>query len=70
VRLPVRSEEVTLSKQTVVYERVLVGRRGIQEVAHVEAELRREELRATASGDAKIATRDSRANKHVGTGGS
>ena len=45
VRLAVRAEQVTLHRQTVVVERVRVWRQPREEVAHVEATLRREVLR-------------------------
>jgi uncharacterized protein (TIGR02271 family) len=47
IRLPVRAEHVTTSKQTVVRERVRIVRRRVEDIAHVEAKLRREELRTT-----------------------
>ena len=50
IRLPVRAEQVTLSKEVVVRERVVVHRRRIEEMARIEADLRREELRTTKQG--------------------
>jgi uncharacterized protein (TIGR02271 family) len=54
LRLPVRAEHVTLSRQVVVCERVVVTRRRIEEVARVQAELRREELRTSTTDQAQI----------------
>jgi uncharacterized protein (TIGR02271 family) len=45
VRLPVRAEEITLSKETVVRERVVVKRDRVQDSARVYAVLQREQLR-------------------------
>lgn len=44
VRLPVRAEQIRIDKQAVVYERVVVSRRAIEEQARLQAKVRREEL--------------------------
>jgi stress response protein YsnF len=44
VRVPVRAEQVHVSKQVVVRERVTVRRKAIGDVAHLEDEVRREVL--------------------------
>lgn len=50
--LPVRAEHVTVSKDVVVHERVVVRRRNASDVTRVDAEVRREELRTrTNRGD-------------------
>ena len=54
LHLPVRAEEITISKQSVVRERVLVQRKWIEEAARVDAVLRREQLRATKSGPVEL----------------
>ena len=54
VRLPVRAEHISVSKHVVVRERVVVKRNRIAEVARVEAQLRREQLRARRSGPVEI----------------
>jgi hypothetical protein len=54
VRLPVRAEQPTLTKEVVVYERVLVRRRRVDEIVRIETEVRREELRAIAEGDVSV----------------
>lgn len=50
IRLPVRAEEITITKQTVVQERIVLNRKGVQDVARVDAVLRREQLQVTRSG--------------------
>jgi stress response protein YsnF len=54
VALPVRAEQITITRQTVIRERVQMTRSRVQEVARIEAVLHREELRATASGEAHL----------------
>ena len=45
IRLPLRREEVRIDKRTVVAERVVIRRASVDDVRHVEAELKRERLR-------------------------
>jgi uncharacterized protein (TIGR02271 family) len=54
ISLPVRAEQVTLSKDTFVIERVVVRKRHIGEVRRAEAELRREQLVTSRQGDVVI----------------
>jgi uncharacterized protein (TIGR02271 family) len=54
VRLPVRTEEIIISKQSVVTERVRVQRKRIQDIERVDAVARRERLRTTRSGPVEI----------------
>jgi uncharacterized protein (TIGR02271 family) len=54
VRLPVRAEQVTVTTELVVYERVLVRRRRVGEIARIETEVRREELRAITEGEVNV----------------
>jgi len=54
IRLPVRAERVTVSKEVVVRERVVVRRGKVADVAHVEAEVRREELRTSTEGEIEV----------------
>ena len=54
VRLPVRAEQVTVSKAVVVRERVVVRRRRLQGMAQVETEVRRERLRVDAAGQVAV----------------
>src|SRR5438128_7448498 len=50
VRLAVRAEQVTVSKDVVVRERAVVRRAEVADVAQVGAEVRREELRTSTEG--------------------
>jgi uncharacterized protein (TIGR02271 family) len=54
VRLPVRAEQVNVSKQVVVRERVLVHRRAIEDVARVEGQVSREVLRLETQGEVEV----------------
>ena len=45
IRLPVRAEDVSVGKQVVVRERVVLRRRAVGDVSHQEVTVRREELR-------------------------
>ncbi|MGI9147933.1 MAG: DUF2382 domain-containing protein [Chloroflexota bacterium] len=58
IRLPVRVEHITLDKQVVVYERVLVRRQEIEERARVQASVRKEELRVSVDQDQGLSRRD------------
>ena|SRR5438067_1925184 len=51
VRLPLRAEEITIDKQTVVVEEVAVRRRQFKEVVHPSETVRRERLRISTSGN-------------------
>ena len=54
IRLPVRAEEVTVTKQVVIYERVVLRRREIGDIAPVEATVRRERLQVATAGQVDI----------------
>ena len=54
VRLPVRAEHIELEKQAVIYERVVVHRREIDQLDHIDATARKEELRVKVEGDAGV----------------
>ena len=54
IRLPVRAEEVTVTKQVVIYERVVLRRREIGDIAPVEATVRRERLQAATAGPVEV----------------
>jgi uncharacterized protein (TIGR02271 family) len=49
IRLPLRREELRAEKRTVVAERLLIRRKEVADVAHLEATVRREELRVSGS---------------------
>jgi stress response protein YsnF len=54
IRLPVRAEEVTVTKQVVMYERVVLRRREIGDIAPVEATVRRERLQVATAGPVEV----------------
>jgi stress response protein YsnF len=54
IRLRVRAEQLTITKQVVVRERVVLRRRELSEVAHLDTTVRREELRVEREGDVAI----------------
>ena len=54
VRLPVRAECVTVGKEVVVYERAVVRRRELGDVARVQEVVRREQLDAVTEGNAEV----------------
>ena len=49
IRLPCRSEELTIGKRVVVYERVSVRKRQLGEMVRLDASVRREQLRMDRS---------------------
>ena len=54
VRLPLRAEEITVDKQTVVVEEVAVQRRQLKEVIRPSETVRREELRLETAGELEV----------------
>ena len=58
IRLKVRAEAISLSRRTVVRERVLVRREQVEGRARVKAEFLREELRTSKSGRVDISNED------------
>lgn len=54
IRLPVRAEEITVSRNVFVRERVLVRRERMADVEHVAADVRREELRTSSEGNVEV----------------
>lgn len=54
IRVPVRSEEVDIQKETVVAEEVTVGKRRVQETERVDENLRKEEIRVEKRGDVDV----------------
>ncbi|HEY0584131.1 MAG TPA: DUF2382 domain-containing protein, partial [Chloroflexota bacterium] len=45
IRLPLRREELRVEKRTVIAERLIIRRQTVADVARVQANVRREELR-------------------------
>jgi hypothetical protein len=56
VRIPVRAEHVTVSKEVVISERVVLRRNWVRDVAHVEAAVQREQLRVETEGQVSMTT--------------
>lgn len=54
IRLPVRAEHVTLTREVVSYERVVIRRARVDDDTHVEVVVQREQLRFDTLGQAKI----------------
>lgn len=54
IRIPVKEEEVVVSKTPVVKEEVTVGKRNVTETKHVAADVKHEELRIDETGDARV----------------
>lgn len=58
IRIPVREEQVTIEKQTVAKEDVVIGKRTVQDTERVDATVRSEEIKIDADGDVDV--RDNR----------
>jgi uncharacterized protein (TIGR02271 family) len=54
VRLPVRVERVEVDKQVVVHQRLVVRREQIEDVARVNASIRREQVRVEFERDSSV----------------
>jgi uncharacterized protein (TIGR02271 family) len=54
IRIPVKEEQVSVEKETVVNEEVSVGKRKVRDVEHVDDTVRREELRVNEKGNARV----------------
>jgi uncharacterized protein (TIGR02271 family) len=54
IRIPVRKEQVTVEKQPVVKEEVMVGKRVVEGTEQVGGEVRREEVRVEREGDVEV----------------
>ena len=54
VRLPVRAEQVTITKETFVFQEVTTGRKTLGERTHIEDTVRRETLRVDAHGAVEV----------------
>ena len=55
LRVPLRAEQVTVSKQVVVRERVAIARRRVGETQDIDVTVRRERLRVEPEGELDIA---------------
>jgi len=58
IRIPVREEEVTVSKDAVVTEEVKVGKRVINETERVSGQVSKEEVKVKTTGKVDLKTRD------------
>jgi stress response protein YsnF len=54
VRLPVRAEQVRVSKEVVIRERVVVRRRAVEDLARVEGKISREVLHLQTDGAVEV----------------
>jgi len=57
IRIPVKEEQVRVSKEAVVKEEVRVGKRQVQDTEHVSGDVRREQVKVEQTG--KVDVRDS-----------
>jgi uncharacterized protein (TIGR02271 family) len=57
VRIPVREEQVNVSKDAVVVEEVNVGKRVVQDTEKVSGQVRKEEVKVEQTGDVDVKTR-------------
>ena len=60
IRLPVRAEEDRVDKRPVVVEEVLVHTAQVDETAHVDESVRREQLRVETEGGVRVTDRSAR----------
>jgi len=57
IRIPVREEQVNVTKDAVVTEEVKVGKRTVQDTERVSGQVRKEEVKVDQTGDVDIKTR-------------
>jgi uncharacterized protein (TIGR02271 family) len=57
IRIPVREDRVTVSKEAVVTEEVKVGKRVVQDTERVSGQVRKEEVKIEQTGDVDVKTR-------------
>jgi uncharacterized protein (TIGR02271 family) len=57
IRVPVSEEHVEVEKTPVVKEEVSVGKRKVQDTKHVDATVRKEEIKVENKGDAQLKDR-------------
>jgi len=57
VRIPVREDQVNVTKDSVVTEEVKIGKQVVQDVEHVSGNVRKEEIRVEKSGDVDVRSR-------------
>jgi uncharacterized protein (TIGR02271 family) len=54
IRIPVKEEQVHVSKEAVVKEEVTVGKRKVHDTAHVEGDVRKEQLKVEEKGKVEV----------------
>jgi Domain of unknown function (DUF2382) len=54
IRLPVRAEQVTIAKEVVVRELVVLRRSEVEDVARLDANVQREQLRVETEGQVEV----------------
>ena len=57
IRVPVREEQVNVTKEPVVTEEVKVGKRVVQDTEQVSGQVRKEEVKVDQTGDVDVKTR-------------
>jgi len=57
IRVPVREEQVNVTKEPVVTEEVKVGKRVVQDTEHVSGQVRKEEVKVDQTGNVDVKTR-------------
>jgi len=57
IRIPVREDQVTVSKDAVVTEEVKVGKRVVQGTEQVSGKVRKEEVKIEETGDVNVKSR-------------
>jgi len=57
IRIPVREEQVNVTKEAVVTEEVKVGKRTVQDTQTVSGQVRKEEVKVDQTGDVDVKTR-------------
>ncbi|MHC5541007.1 YsnF/AvaK domain-containing protein, partial [Singulisphaera rosea] len=60
IRIPVREEQVTVSKDAVVIEEVKVGKRVVKDTKRVSGQVRKEEVKVEQQGNVEVHSRGSR----------
>jgi len=63
IRIPVREEQVKVSKEAVVTEEVKVGKRTVQDTERVSGQVRKEEVKVEQTGDVDVKTRGKGPNR-------
>jgi uncharacterized protein (TIGR02271 family) len=60
IRIPVKEEQVEVTKQAVVKEEVSVGKRTVKDTERVSGEVRKEQVKVEEKGDVNVRARDTR----------